>query len=109
MTTAGEHHTKTSTVNQFNEYLAKYFDGWEEFAQGLSWDIIYIQHADSTPMEKWQRCDCVNPNNKTDAEKEIVAFWDGKVHQYQFILEGKFPEAIEFSHDGLPKGDKKGK
>ncbi|PWU98802.1 putative retrotransposon hot spot protein (RHS,) [Trypanosoma cruzi] len=109
MTTARAHHTKTSTVRQLAECLAKYFDGWEEFAQGLSWDIIYIQHANSTPMKKWQRCDYVNPRNKTDAEKEIVAFWDGKVHQYQVILKGKFPEAIEFSYDGLPEGDKKGK
>ncbi|RNC45206.1 retrotransposon hot spot (RHS) protein [Trypanosoma cruzi] len=109
MTTASAHHTTTSTVNQFNECLAAFFDGWEEFSQGLSWDIIYIQHADSTPMKKWQRCDYVNPRNKTDAEKEIVAFWNRKVHQYRVILNGKFPEAIKFSYDGLPKGDKKGK
>ncbi|KAF8280026.1 putative retrotransposon hot spot (RHS) protein [Trypanosoma cruzi] len=109
MTKASAHHTKTSTVNQFTEHLSRFFNGWGEFAQGLSWDIIYIQHADSKPMKKWQRCDYVNPNNKTDAEKEIVAFWDGKVHQYQFILKGKFPEAIKFSYDGLPEGDKKGK
>ncbi|RNF00121.1 putative retrotransposon hot spot (RHS) protein [Trypanosoma cruzi] len=109
MTKASAHHTKTSTVRLFNERLAEYFKGWEEFAKGLSWDIIYIQHADSTPMTGWQRCGPVNTKNLSDDEKKIVAFWDGKVHQYQFILKGKFPEAIEFSHDGLPEGDKKGK
>ncbi|PWV20821.1 putative retrotransposon hot spot protein (RHS) [Trypanosoma cruzi] len=109
MTTASAHHTIPSTVNQFTEHLSRFFNGWEEFAKGLSWDIIYIQHADSTPMEKWQRCGPVITENLSDAENKIVAFWNGKVHQYQFILEGKFPEAIEFSHDGLPKGDKKGK
>ncbi|PWV16744.1 putative retrotransposon hot spot (RHS) protein [Trypanosoma cruzi] len=108
MTTASAHHTITSTVNLFTEHLSKYFDGWERFAQGLSWDIIYIQHADSKPMEKWQRCDYVNSRNKTDAEKKIVTFWEGKVHQYQVMLKGKFPEEIKFSDDDLPEGDKKG-
>ncbi|PWU89234.1 putative retrotransposon hot spot (RHS) protein [Trypanosoma cruzi] len=76
MTTAHDHHTKTSTVKQFTEYLSWFFTNWEEFAQGLSWEIIYVQHADSKPMENCQRCDVVNPNNETDAEKKIVAFWD---------------------------------
>ncbi|RNF02350.1 putative retrotransposon hot spot (RHS) protein, partial [Trypanosoma cruzi] len=31
MAAAGEHHTTTSTVRQFTEYLAAYFNGWEEF------------------------------------------------------------------------------
>ncbi|EAN89880.1 retrotransposon hot spot (RHS) protein, putative [Trypanosoma cruzi] len=109
MTTAGGHHTTASTVRQFTECLASYFDGWEELSRDISWDIIYIQHADSKPMKNWQRCDYVNPRNKTDAEKKIVAFWNGRVHQYQVILKGKFPEAIKFSHDGLPEGDEKGK
>ncbi|RNC38103.1 putative retrotransposon hot spot (RHS) protein, partial [Trypanosoma cruzi] len=42
MTTASEHHTIPSTVRQFNERMAKYFEGWEEFSEGLSWNIIYI-------------------------------------------------------------------
>ncbi|PWU97889.1 putative retrotransposon hot spot (RHS) protein [Trypanosoma cruzi] len=94
MTTADAHHTTTSTVKQFTEYLSWFFTNWEEFAQGLSWDIIYVQHADSKPMEDCQRCDFVNPNNETDAEKEIVAFWDGKVHQYQFVLTPDFVSKI---------------
>ncbi|PBJ69132.1 retrotransposon hot spot (RHS) protein [Trypanosoma cruzi cruzi] len=94
MTKAHAHHTKTSTVKEFTEYLSWFFTNWEEFAQGLSWDIIYVQHADSKPMENWQRCDYVNPNNETDAEKEIVAFWDGKVHEYQFVLTRDFVSKI---------------
>ncbi|RNC54028.1 retrotransposon hot spot (RHS) protein [Trypanosoma cruzi] len=86
MTTASAHNTTASTVRQFKDDMATYFDGWDELSRDMSWDIIYIQHADSKPMEKWQRCDYVNSRNKTDAEKEIVAFWDGKVHQYQFVL-----------------------
>ncbi|KAF5219859.1 hypothetical protein ECC02_007186 [Trypanosoma cruzi] len=109
MTTASAHHTTTSTVNLFTEYLAAYFNGWNKLSPDMSWEMIYIQHADSTPMEKWQRCDYVNPKNETDAEKKIVAFWDGSVHQYRVMLKGKFPEEIKFSHDGLPERDEKGK
>ncbi|KAF5218430.1 hypothetical protein ECC02_008673 [Trypanosoma cruzi] len=94
MTTAGAHHTITSTVRQFTECLAEYFDDWDEFSRDMSWEIIYVQHADSTPMNDWQRCDVVNPNNLSDAEKKIVAFWDGKVHQYQFVLTTDFANKI---------------
>ncbi|PWU90299.1 putative retrotransposon hot spot protein (RHS) [Trypanosoma cruzi] len=63
MTTAGAHHTTAGTVGQFTECLAVYFNGWGEFAQGLSWEIICLRHAASTPMNDWQRCDVVNSNN----------------------------------------------
>ncbi|PWU82855.1 putative retrotransposon hot spot (RHS) protein [Trypanosoma cruzi] len=84
MTKAHAHHTLTSTVNQFTEYLSWFFKNWGEFSKGLSWDIIYVQHPDSKPMENWQRCDYVNPRSRE--EKKNKAFWDRKVHQYQFIL-----------------------
>ncbi|EAN82967.1 retrotransposon hot spot (RHS) protein, putative [Trypanosoma cruzi] len=83
MMTAGGHHTTASTVRQFNERMAEYFNGWKKFSQDMLWDIIYIQHADSTPMNDWQRCGPVNNNNLSDDEKKIVAFWREKVHQYQ--------------------------
>ncbi|RNC35127.1 retrotransposon hot spot (RHS) protein [Trypanosoma cruzi] len=89
MTTASAHHTIPSTVRQFTEHLSMFFNGWEEFAKGLSWDIIYIQHADSTPMENWQRCGPVNTENLSDAEKEIVAFWEKEVHQYQVSVSSR--------------------
>ncbi|EKG00427.1 retrotransposon hot spot (RHS) protein, putative [Trypanosoma cruzi] len=83
ITTAGGHHTTTSTVRQFTECLAAYFEGWEELSQELSWEIIYVQHADSTPMNGWQGCDVVNSNNMSRAEsREIAAFWEEEVHQY---------------------------
>ncbi|PWU83031.1 putative retrotransposon hot spot protein (RHS,) [Trypanosoma cruzi] len=86
ITTASAHHTTTSTVNQFTEHLAKYFEGWEELSREMSWDIIYIQHENSKKISKWQRCGPVNTKNLSDDEKEIVAFWDGKVHQYRVML-----------------------
>ncbi|PWU99949.1 putative retrotransposon hot spot (RHS) protein [Trypanosoma cruzi] len=83
MATAGGHHTTTSTVRQFTECLAAYFEGWEELSRDLSWEMIYVQHADSTPMTGWRRCDVVNSNNVSRAEnREIAAFWEEEVHQY---------------------------
>ncbi|EKG08267.1 retrotransposon hot spot (RHS) protein, putative [Trypanosoma cruzi] len=94
MTTAGEHHTLTSTVRQFNERMAKYFNGWEEFSEGLSWEIIYVQQADSTPMNDWQGYGAFdNSNNVSKKEKQkIAAFWNEKVRQYQLpISSGDVP------------------
>ncbi|PWU84668.1 putative retrotransposon hot spot (RHS) protein [Trypanosoma cruzi] len=80
MTTAGEHHTTTSTVRQFTERLAAYFNGWEELSQELSWEMIYVQQADSTPMNDWQGCDVDNSNNVSrDESREIAAFWEEEV------------------------------
>ncbi|RNC46993.1 putative retrotransposon hot spot (RHS) protein [Trypanosoma cruzi] len=94
MTTAGEHHTKTSTVRQFTQYLSEFFNGWEEFAQGLSWEIIYVQHADSTPMNGWQRCDVVGSPGVGDVDHERIAeFWK-TTHQYQFALTDCFLRRI---------------
>ncbi|RNC42163.1 retrotransposon hot spot (RHS) protein [Trypanosoma cruzi] len=83
MTTAGGRHTTASTVRQFTECLEAYFNGWEESSRDMSWEMIYVQHADSTPMNDWQRCDVVNSNNVSRAEnREIAAFWEEKVRQY---------------------------
>ncbi|PWU91570.1 retrotransposon hot spot (RHS) protein [Trypanosoma cruzi] len=94
MTMASAHHTKTSTVWQFYKRLAKYFKGWKKLSRDIPWEMIYIQHAFRKNIKKWQRCDYVNPRNKSDAKKEIVAFWDGKVHQYQFVLTTDFVNKI---------------
>ncbi|EAN83818.1 putative retrotransposon hot spot (RHS) protein [Trypanosoma cruzi] len=94
MTTASAHHTTTSTVKQFTECLASYFDDWDELSRDMSWEMIYVQHENSTMITKRQKCDVVIPNNLSDAEKEIVAFWDGKVHQYQFVLTPDFVNKI---------------
>ncbi|PWV02965.1 putative retrotransposon hot spot (RHS) protein [Trypanosoma cruzi] len=80
--TAGGHHTTASTVRQFTECLAAYFNGWEELSRQLSWEIIYVQHADSTPMNGWQGCDVVDSNNVSGADKnETAVFWNEKVRQ----------------------------
>ncbi|ESS61669.1 retrotransposon hot spot (RHS) protein [Trypanosoma cruzi Dm28c] len=83
MDTVGGHHTTASTVRQFTDCLAAYFKGWQELSRDMSWEIIYVQHADSTPMNGWQRCDVVNSNDVSRAEnREIAAFWEEEVRQY---------------------------
>ncbi|RNF08513.1 retrotransposon hot spot (RHS) protein [Trypanosoma cruzi] len=87
MDTAGEHHTRASTVRQFTECLAAYFNGWKELSRDMSWEIIYLQRADSTAMNDRQGCDVVNPNNVSDDEgREIAAFWKEKVRPYQVSI-----------------------
>ncbi|KAF5215782.1 hypothetical protein ECC02_011492 [Trypanosoma cruzi] len=87
MATAGGHHTTASTVRRFNECLAAYFNGWEELSRDMSWEIIYVQQADSTPLNDWQGCDVVNSNDvSTKEKKKIAAFWNEKVRQYQVSI-----------------------
>ncbi|EKG05899.1 retrotransposon hot spot (RHS) protein, putative, partial [Trypanosoma cruzi] len=45
ITTVGGHHTTASTVRQFTDCLAAYFNGWEELSRELSWEIIYVQQT----------------------------------------------------------------
>ncbi|RNC35445.1 putative retrotransposon hot spot (RHS) protein [Trypanosoma cruzi] len=90
MATAGEHHTTASTVRQFTECLAAYFNGWKKLSRDMSWEIIYVQHADSTPLNDWQRCDVVNSDNVSKREKQkIAAFWNEKVRQYQVSVSSR--------------------
>ncbi|PWU93871.1 putative retrotransposon hot spot (RHS) protein [Trypanosoma cruzi] len=87
MAAAGGHHTRASTVRQFTECLAAYFNVWEELSRDMFWEIIYVQHADSTPMNDWQRCDVVNSDDVSTKEKQkIAAFWNEKVRQYQVSI-----------------------
>ncbi|RNF03046.1 retrotransposon hot spot (RHS) protein [Trypanosoma cruzi] len=84
-TTANVHHTTTSTVKLFKKRVASYFEGWEELSRDMSWEIIYVQHADSTPIIDWQKCN--DSANLTEAEnREIAAFWEEKVQQYQVTI-----------------------
>ncbi|PWV05340.1 putative retrotransposon hot spot protein (RHS) [Trypanosoma cruzi] len=86
MTTAGAHHTITSTVKQFTECLAAYFEGWDELSRDMSWETIYVQHAASKMITKWQRYDVVNTDIVSEKEKEIAWFWKEKVRQYQVSI-----------------------
>ncbi|RNC51334.1 retrotransposon hot spot (RHS) protein, partial [Trypanosoma cruzi] len=87
MATAGGRHTTASTVRQFTECLAAYFNGWKKLSRDMSWEIIYVQHADSTPLNEWQRCDVVNSDNVSKKENQkFAAFCKEKVRQYQVSI-----------------------
>ncbi|RNC41701.1 retrotransposon hot spot (RHS) protein [Trypanosoma cruzi] len=87
MTTAGGHHTTASTVRQFTDCLAAYFNGWGKLSRDLSWEFIYLQHEICRPMNDWQRCDVVDSNNVGEIEsREIAAFWKEEVRQYQVSI-----------------------
>ncbi|PWU85486.1 putative retrotransposon hot spot (RHS) protein [Trypanosoma cruzi] len=90
MATAGGRHTTASTVRQFTECLAAYFNVWEELSQDMSWEMIYVQHADSTPMNDWQGCDIDNSDDVSTKEKQKIAvFWNEKVRQYQVSISSR--------------------
>ncbi|EKF29804.1 retrotransposon hot spot (RHS) protein, putative [Trypanosoma cruzi marinkellei] len=87
MNTAGGRHTTASTVKQFTELLAADFNGLDELSRDMLWEVIYLQHADNTPMNGWQRCGAVNSNSVSEEkDRELATLWKQKVHQYQVSL-----------------------
>ncbi|CCD14205.1 unnamed protein product [Trypanosoma congolense IL3000] len=81
VTKAKEHHTKKTTVNAFREYMGKVFEDWENIEKAYTWELIYVQHVDSTAIKKRQRCaSSGDAANDTD-----IALWD-RIHQYQVTL-----------------------
>ncbi|PWV14057.1 putative retrotransposon hot spot protein (RHS) [Trypanosoma cruzi] len=98
VTTAGGHHIIASTVRQFTECLAAYFNGWEELSRDMSWEIIYVQRADRTPMNGWQRRGVVNLDSVSDDEsREIAGFWREEMHQYQVSISSGALEETQLS------------
>ncbi|RNF00522.1 retrotransposon hot spot (RHS) protein, partial [Trypanosoma conorhini] len=84
-TTAKARRVATDTVRQFNEQLAEFFEGWKKFARGLSWEIIYVQRADSVTINAWQ--ECKNAGDRASAEdKWHRTFWDNEVRQYHMAI-----------------------
>ncbi|RNC33097.1 retrotransposon hot spot (RHS) protein, partial [Trypanosoma cruzi] len=83
ITTASEHHTIPSTVRQFKDNMAAYFNDWEELSQDMLWEIIYVQHKDNKPITGWQGCDVVRSESVNEESREIPAFWKEKVRQYR--------------------------
>ncbi|RNE94869.1 retrotransposon hot spot (RHS) protein, partial [Trypanosoma rangeli] len=91
VTTRAEHDTRASTVRRFNNLLRNYFNDWETFAEGLSWEIIYVQHEGSTVINAWQKCVVVahanvTGSNEPEDPQAIAAFWNQQVRQYQVTL-----------------------
>ncbi|CCD17708.1 unnamed protein product [Trypanosoma congolense IL3000] len=81
VTKAKEHHTKKTTVNAFREYMGKVFEDWENIEKAYTWELIYVQHVDSTAIKRRQNC-----SSSEDAANDTdLALWD-RIHQYQVTL-----------------------
>ncbi|RNF15504.1 retrotransposon hot spot (RHS) protein, partial [Trypanosoma conorhini] len=84
-TTAKASHVVSSTVRHFNDQLAEFFNGWEAFARGLSWEIIYVQRADSVTVHACQ--DFGNAGDRASAgDERHRTFWDNEVHQHHVAM-----------------------
>ncbi|CCD16462.1 unnamed protein product [Trypanosoma congolense IL3000] len=81
ITRAKEHHTKRTTVHKFRDYMGKVFEDWENIEKSYTWEIIYVQHVDSTAIKKRQNC----ASSRYAANDTDLALWD-RIHQYQVTL-----------------------
>ncbi|CCD14014.1 unnamed protein product [Trypanosoma congolense IL3000] len=82
VTKARDNHTTTSEVCRFRERMAASFTNWREMESRLSYEIIYVQHADSTSINDRQRCD----RSGMADDAAIEQFWS-EVSQLQMKLE----------------------
>ncbi|KAH8615408.1 putative retrotransposon hot spot protein 4 (RHS4) [Trypanosoma vivax] len=87
------HGTTTFAVNDFVCRLASFFGNWAQVERKLSWEIIYVQHAASQPMERRQRC-TATVREAGDKCQEALTLWD-RMTQYQVRLEGDICAAID--------------
>ncbi|RNE94810.1 retrotransposon hot spot (RHS) protein [Trypanosoma rangeli] len=113
-TTRAEHGTKTSTVRRFNDLPRSYFNDWETFAEGLSWDIIYVHHEDSVAINAWQGCVVVAHanvagSNEREDPQAIAAFWNQQVRQCEVALSYEnFIHERQTQRGRQPEGEGKG-
>ncbi|RNE95997.1 retrotransposon hot spot (RHS) protein [Trypanosoma rangeli] len=114
VTTRAEHGTKASTVRRFNDLLRSYFNGWETFAEGLSWEIIYVQHEDSAAINAWQKCVLVahanvTGSNEREDPRAIAAFWNQQVRQCEVAASAEnFRSERRTQRGRQPEGEGKG-
>ncbi|CCD14434.1 unnamed protein product [Trypanosoma congolense IL3000] len=89
VTRARDHHTTTSKVEAFRKRMARSFTNWKEMESRLSYEIIYVQHADSTTLTGRQRCARSGVANDAGNER----FWSG-IHQFRVKLEAPIAKLI---------------
>ncbi|RNE95276.1 retrotransposon hot spot (RHS) protein [Trypanosoma conorhini] len=83
-TTAAAHDTTESKLKDFNDDMAKCFNNWDTVSRDLSWEIIYVQHVDSTPMRRWQKCTGIERLTSENDQRTAKLWTDA--HQYQLTL-----------------------
>ncbi|CCD17276.1 unnamed protein product [Trypanosoma congolense IL3000] len=89
VTKARDHHTTTSKVEAFRKRMARSFTNWTEMESRLSYEIIYVQHAESTTLTGRQRC----ARSGVADDTVIEEFWSG-IHQFLVKLEAPIAKLI---------------
>ncbi|CCD17095.1 unnamed protein product [Trypanosoma congolense IL3000] len=89
VTRAGCHHTTTSEVGRFRELMAQSFTNWREMENRFSYEMIYVQHADSTSINDRQRCDRSGMADDTVIEE----FWN-RISHFQVNLEAPITKLL---------------
>ncbi|CCD16750.1 unnamed protein product [Trypanosoma congolense IL3000] len=89
VTRARDHHTTTSKVEAFRDRMARSFTNWTEMESRLSYEIIYVQHAESTTLTGRQRC----ARSGVADDAGIEEFWSG-IHQFLVKLEAPIAKLI---------------
>ncbi|CCD13574.1 unnamed protein product [Trypanosoma congolense IL3000] len=69
--------------------MARSFTNWKEMESRLSYEIIYVQHAESTTLTGRQRCARSGVADDAGIEK----FWSG-IHQFLVKLEAPIAKLI---------------
>ncbi|CCD12957.1 unnamed protein product [Trypanosoma congolense IL3000] len=90
VTKAGCHHTTTSEVGRFRELMAQSFTNWREMENRLSYEMIYVQHTDSTSITERQRCD----RSGMADDAVIEEFWNRLSH-FQVAFDLPITEMFE--------------
>ncbi|RNF01331.1 RHS2a, partial [Trypanosoma conorhini] len=86
------HNTTASKMASFMEYMTLNFNNWEVMSEAMEWEIIYIQHADSTPMTGRQQCTFTGQRSSDPQAPEN--FWERKVDQYQVQLDAEIAQLL---------------
>ncbi|CCD17404.1 unnamed protein product [Trypanosoma congolense IL3000] len=89
VTRARNQRTTTSKVRRLRERLAASFSNWREMESSLSYEIIYVQHANSAAIATRQRCD----RSGTVSDLASERFWGG-VDQFRVKLEAPIAKLL---------------
>ncbi|KAG8340810.1 putative retrotransposon hot spot protein 4 (RHS4) [Trypanosoma vivax] len=78
-------HDTTYAVNDFMSRMAQLFNGWAQLRDSLALEMIYVQHVDSKPITRWQRCE-KSKQCTLNERQAAFALWD-KCEQYRVLLD----------------------
>ncbi|CCD19154.1 putative retrotransposon hot spot protein 4 (RHS4) [Trypanosoma vivax] len=85
VTRQSKHGTTTYAVNDFMANMAQLFNGWAQLRDSLALEMIYVQHVDSKPITRWQRCK-KSKQCTLNERQAALALWR-RCEQYQVLLD----------------------